>query len=53
MVVLMCSEGSRELEMPNTCLANSDPNKLLGNLSPESLKTLEFAHCCFQAIQCC
>lgn len=36
MLSLMSPKGSRELEMPNTCFANPNPNKLSGNLSPKS-----------------
>lgn len=36
MLSLMSPKGSGELEMPNTCLTNPNPNKLSGNLNPRS-----------------
>ena len=45
MLGLMSPKGSRELEMPNTCLANPNPNKLSGNLSSESNGFEKFRIC--------
>lgn len=44
MLGLKSHKGSRELEMPNTCLANPNPNNLSGNLSHRSHGFEKFAH---------